>query len=239
MFRTLKEDLDAVMERDPAARSRAEVFFLYSGFKAVRSHRKANWCYRHNLKFFGPVDLPAQPEKDRHRDPPRGADRPGLFIDHGMGVVIGETTQIGDNCTLYQGGHPLGGHRQGHRQAPPHPGGQRAHRRGGQGAGALHRGGQRPGSRRGRGAGRRSGRGHRRGRARPGGAHQRGRRCPQSRPATPATIWTRSMWRTRSLWNCAACGGRWSAWKSACKSWKKPGPAGPVRETSGGIPGKG
>ena len=52
MFRTLKEDLDAVMERDPAARSRAEVFFLYSGFKAVRSHRKANWCYRHNLKFL-------------------------------------------------------------------------------------------------------------------------------------------------------------------------------------------
>ena len=42
MFRTLKEDLDAVMERDPAARSRLEVFFLYSGFKAVRSHRKAN-----------------------------------------------------------------------------------------------------------------------------------------------------------------------------------------------------
>ena len=46
MFRTLREDLDAVMDRDPAARSRWEVFFLYSGFKAVRSHRKANWCYR-------------------------------------------------------------------------------------------------------------------------------------------------------------------------------------------------
>ena len=52
MFKTLKADLDAVMERDPAARNRAEVFFLYSGFKAVRSHRKANWFLRHNMKFI-------------------------------------------------------------------------------------------------------------------------------------------------------------------------------------------
>ena len=93
MFRTLREDLDAVMDRDPAARSRWEVFFLYSGFKAVRSHRKANWCYRHNLKFL------ARWISQRSR---RKIGR-GLFIDHGMGVVIGETTQIGDNCTLYQG----------------------------------------------------------------------------------------------------------------------------------------
>ena len=66
MFRTLKEDLDAVMERDPAARSRLEVFFLYSGFKAVRSHRKANWCYRHNLKFLARWISQRSRKKDRH-----------------------------------------------------------------------------------------------------------------------------------------------------------------------------
>ena len=49
MFKQLKEDLDSIMERDPAARSRLEVYLLYSGFKAVRSYRKANWFYRHNM----------------------------------------------------------------------------------------------------------------------------------------------------------------------------------------------
>ena len=52
MFKQLKEDLDSIMERDPAARSRLEVYLLYSGFKAVRSYRKANWFYRHNMKFI-------------------------------------------------------------------------------------------------------------------------------------------------------------------------------------------
>ena len=52
MFSKLKAELDAVMARDPAARSRAEVYFLYSGFKAVRSYRKANWFFRHNMKFI-------------------------------------------------------------------------------------------------------------------------------------------------------------------------------------------
>ena len=52
MFETLKSDIQAVMDRDPAARSKAEVFFLYSGFKAVRSHRKAHWFFNHNHKFI-------------------------------------------------------------------------------------------------------------------------------------------------------------------------------------------
>ena len=103
MFRTLKEDLDAVMERDPAARSRLEVFFLYSGFKAVRSHRKANWCYRHNLKFLARWISQRSRKKTGIEIHPGAQIGRGLFIDHGMGVVIGETTQIGDNCTLYQG----------------------------------------------------------------------------------------------------------------------------------------
>ena len=108
MFRTLREDLDAVMDRDPAARSRWEVFFLYSGFKAVRSHRKANWCYRHNLKFLARWISQRSRRKTGIEIHPAAQIGRGLFIDHGMGVVIGETTQIGDNCTLYQGVTPGG-----------------------------------------------------------------------------------------------------------------------------------
>ncbi len=103
MFRRLKEDLDAVMERDPAARSRLEVFFLYSGFRAVRSHRKANWCYRHNLKFLARWISQRSRRKTGIEIHPAAKIGRGLFIDHGMGVVIGETTEIGENCTLYQG----------------------------------------------------------------------------------------------------------------------------------------
>lgn len=102
MFRTLKSDLNAVLERDPAARNRAEVFFLYSGFKAVRSHRKANWFYRHNLKFIARWISQRSRHKTGIEIHPGAAIGKGLFIDHGMGVVIGETTVIGDNCTIYQ-----------------------------------------------------------------------------------------------------------------------------------------
>ena len=92
MFKTLKADIDAVMERDPAARSRAEVFFLYSGFKAVRSHRKANWCLRHNLKFLARWISQRSRHKTGIEIHPGATIGKGLFIDHGMGVVIGETT---------------------------------------------------------------------------------------------------------------------------------------------------
>ncbi len=102
MFQKLKEDLDAVMERDPAARSRAEVFFLYSGFKAVRAHRRANWCYRHNMKFLARWISQHSRRKTGIEIHPAAKIGKGLFIDHGMGVVIGETTEIGDFCTLYQ-----------------------------------------------------------------------------------------------------------------------------------------
>ncbi len=102
MFQKLREDLDAVMQRDPAARSRAEVFFLYSGFKAVRAHRRANWFYRHNMKFIARFISQHSRKKTGIEIHPAAKIGKGLFIDHGMGVVIGETTEIGDNCTLYQ-----------------------------------------------------------------------------------------------------------------------------------------
>ncbi len=103
MFTELKAELDSIMERDPAARSRLEVYLLYSGFKAVRAYRKANWFYRHDMKFIARY----LSQRARHRTGieihPGAKIGRGLFIDHGMGVVIGETTEIGDNCTLYQG----------------------------------------------------------------------------------------------------------------------------------------
>ena len=102
MFQKLKEDLDAVMERDPAARSRLEVFFLYPGFKAVRAHRRANWCYRHHLKFLAELISQHCRKKTGIEIHPAAKIGKGLFIDHGMGVVIGETAEIGDTCTLYQ-----------------------------------------------------------------------------------------------------------------------------------------
>ena len=103
MFETMKSDLDAVMERDPAARNRLEVFFLYSGYKAVRSHRRANWFFRHNMKFIARFISQRSRHKTGIEIHPGATTGKGLFIDHGMGVVIGETTEIGENCTLYQG----------------------------------------------------------------------------------------------------------------------------------------
>ena len=74
MFSKLKAELDAVMARDPAARSRAEVYFLYSGFKAVRSYRKANWFFRHNMKFIARYISQRAPQNG-YRDSPGRDDR--------------------------------------------------------------------------------------------------------------------------------------------------------------------
>lgn len=103
MFSNLKAELDAVMARDPAARSRLEVYFLYSGFKAVRAYRKANWFYRHDMKFIARWISQNARRRTGIEIHPGAQIGKNLFIDHGMGVVIGETTIIGDNCTLYQG----------------------------------------------------------------------------------------------------------------------------------------
>ena len=118
MFRTLKSDLNAVLERDPAARNKAEVFFLYSGFKAVRSHRKANWFYKHNFKFIARWISQHSRHKTGIEIHPGATIGKGLFIDHGSGVIIGETAELGDNITLYQG-VTLGG--TGKEQGKRHP----------------------------------------------------------------------------------------------------------------------
>ena len=103
MFRQLREDIAIVKEKDPAARSSFEILLTYSGLKAVRSYRRAHWFYQH--KFYTIARIISQ--RARHKTGieihPGAQIGKGLFIDHGMGVVIGETTIIGDNCLLYQG----------------------------------------------------------------------------------------------------------------------------------------
>ena len=103
MFDQLKAELDSIIDRDPAARTRLEVFFLYSGYKAVRSYRIAHWFFERNHKFIARYISQRARHKTGIEIHPGAKIGKGLFIDHGMGVVIGETAEIGDNCTLYQG----------------------------------------------------------------------------------------------------------------------------------------
>ncbi|MCL2696271.1 MAG: serine O-acetyltransferase [Clostridiales bacterium] len=108
MFTTLKNDIQCIKMRDPAVKSTWEVLFCYPGFRALRRHRRANWLYRH--KFT----LCARMVSDRTRFltgidiHPAAQIGQRVFIDHGSGVVIGETTEIGNDVTIYQGS-TLGG----------------------------------------------------------------------------------------------------------------------------------
>ncbi|MBQ6830039.1 MAG: serine O-acetyltransferase [Clostridia bacterium] len=103
MFDRMREDIAVIRERDPAARSSLEIMLLYNGYKAVRSHRKAYWCYHHNLKFLARFISQRCVRRTGIEIHPAATIGRRLFIDHGTGVVIGETTIIGDDCTIYQG----------------------------------------------------------------------------------------------------------------------------------------
>ncbi len=103
MFKRFREDIAVIRDKDPAARSALEIVLLYNGFKAVRSYRKANWCYRHGLKFLARWISQRCVRRTNIEIHPGATIGRRLFIDHGTGVVIGETTIIGDDCTLYQG----------------------------------------------------------------------------------------------------------------------------------------
>ncbi len=102
-FRLLKEDIQCVKDRDPAATSALEILLLYPGLKAVRSHRRAHWFYKHNLHFFARLISQRTARKTNIEIHPGATIGRRLFIDHGTGVVIGETAVIGDDVTLYQG----------------------------------------------------------------------------------------------------------------------------------------
>jgi serine O-acetyltransferase len=103
LLQTVRKDIHAVFERDPAARSTLEVIFCYPGFHALQFHRGAHWLWTHRLRF--PARLLSHISRfltgiEIHPGAKIGS---GFFIDHGMGVVVGETSEIGENVTLYHG----------------------------------------------------------------------------------------------------------------------------------------
>jgi serine O-acetyltransferase len=103
MFTTLRSDIRSVFERDPAARSTLEILFLYPGLHALWGYRLSHWFWKHNLKFIGRFISQVTRWITGIEIHPGAKIGSGFFIDHGMGVVIGETTEIGKNVTLYHG----------------------------------------------------------------------------------------------------------------------------------------
>lgn len=103
IFEEIKSDFNAVFERDPAARSALEVVFAYPGFHAISFHRIAHWFWNNNMKLLGRVLSHISRFLTGVEIHPGAKIGRGFFIDHGMGVVIGETSEIGDNVTIYHG----------------------------------------------------------------------------------------------------------------------------------------
>lgn len=99
----LKYDINAIMERDPAARSKVEAVLLYSGFHALAAHRLAHALNKKGAHFTARLISQATRFMTGIEIHPGATIGKGLFIDHGSGVVIGETAIVGDNCTIYQG----------------------------------------------------------------------------------------------------------------------------------------
>ncbi len=108
MFKHVKAGIRAVMERDPAARNALEVILCYPGFHAMIMHRIAHWMHNHHMKLLARMLSQANRFLTGIEIHPAAIIGEGIFIDHGMGVVIGETTVIGNNVTIYQGA-TLGG----------------------------------------------------------------------------------------------------------------------------------
>ncbi len=103
MFNELKELVKAYKERDPAARSALEICLLYPGVRAVRRHRRANWFYRHKMFFIARWISQGTRRITGIEIHPAAKIGRRFVIDHGMGIVIGETAEIGDDVLIYQG----------------------------------------------------------------------------------------------------------------------------------------
>ena len=103
MFNDLRETIAAYKARDPAARSSLEILLLYPGIRATQNHKIAHWCYEHDHKFLARYISQRTRHKTGIEIHPGAKIGKRLVIDHGMGIVIGETTEIGDDCLLYQG----------------------------------------------------------------------------------------------------------------------------------------
>ena len=103
MFKRLSETLGAYQARDPAARSKLEIFLLYPGVHAIIFHRVSHWLYRHKLFFLARLNSQIARHLTGIEIHPGAQIGRRFVIDHGMGIVIGETTEIGDDCLIYHG----------------------------------------------------------------------------------------------------------------------------------------
>jgi len=103
LLRSIRRDIQAARERDPAATSTLEIIFAYPGFHARQLHRIAHSLHRHGLRLPARVISHLSRAATGIEIHPGAEIGDGLFVDHGMGVVIGETSVIGDDCHLYQG----------------------------------------------------------------------------------------------------------------------------------------
>ena len=103
MFTRLRSDIQCILERDPAARSRWEVLTCYPGLHALVLHRRAHWCWNHGFKWLGRFISHSSRWLTGIEIHPGAKIGERVFFDHAMGVVVGETAEIGDGCTIYQG----------------------------------------------------------------------------------------------------------------------------------------
>ncbi|NBS48244.1 MAG: serine acetyltransferase, partial [Betaproteobacteria bacterium] len=103
MFKRLRSDILCILERDPAARSTWEVITCYPGLHAIWLHRPAHWCWNHGLKWLGRFISHFSRWLTGIEIHPGARIGERVFFDHAMGVVVGETAEIGDGCTIYQG----------------------------------------------------------------------------------------------------------------------------------------
>lgn len=103
LFKNLRDEIDATLARDPAARSRLEVVLCYPGFQVLLFHRAAHWLWRRHWRLAGRFIAHLGRILSAIDIHPGATIGRRLFIDHGIGVVVGETAEIGDDCTLYQG----------------------------------------------------------------------------------------------------------------------------------------
>jgi serine O-acetyltransferase len=118
MLSRFRSEVRTFLDKDPAARNGLEVVLLYQGFHAIINHRIAHWFYRHKLFFIARCISQCSRHFTGIEIHPGAQIGENFFIDHGMGVVIGETTEIGDNVLIYQG-VTLGG--TGHEKGKRHP----------------------------------------------------------------------------------------------------------------------
>ncbi|HYN13628.1 MAG TPA: serine O-acetyltransferase [Burkholderiales bacterium] len=103
MFKKLRDDIACILERDPAARTAWEVLTCYPGLHALYVHKLAHWLWMHELRWLGRFTSHFGRWLTGIEIHPGAKIGCCVFIDHGMGVVIGETAEIGDGCTIYQG----------------------------------------------------------------------------------------------------------------------------------------